>query len=83
MYRGLIDLSKEPVDSEAMWLVVASAGLDRWAALVSALAYSAGEFAFEFDPSSRTRRNFTCINVGRSPTSSRNKVDPPADHFVQ
>src|SRR5215831_15148764 len=49
MFSWLTDLSKDPVDVESIWLVVSSTGAGQWAALVSALAYSKSEFAFEFD----------------------------------
>jgi len=53
MFSWLIDLSKQAVDVEAIWLVVLSAGTRSgrtWAALVSAFRYSHGDFTFELDP---------------------------------
>ena len=53
MFSWLVDLSKQTVDVESIWVVVLSAGSRSgrtWAALVSALRYSEGDFTFELDP---------------------------------
>ena len=84
MFSWLIDLSKEPVDVDAMWLVVSSVGSE-WAALVSALAFSSTEFAFEFDPhlasvsgSVLVRfRNNDLNRMQTLPASVVARIDPP------
>src|ERR1051325_11873388 len=53
MFSWLVDLSKQTVDVESVWVVVLSAGSRSgrtWAALVTALRYAEGDFTFELDP---------------------------------
>lgn len=56
MFSRLIDLSKDTVEPEALWLVISGQTYPQnnqsaWAALVSAISYpEIGQFTFDFDP---------------------------------